>query len=144
MRACRVIPDHAAESRAIRRRRVGTEQVTHRFQMEIELLLDNARFYESPPFLGVDVKYFVEVLRHVHNDGFSDSLTRETRTSAPGKHGYPKVPCNLHCGKDIFVSSWEYDAYRLDFINAGVGAVEKAADFVEADFARDARLKRLV
>ena len=40
--------------------------------------------------------------------------------------------------------SWKDHAEGFDFVDAGVGAVEKAGDFIEANFAGNPLLERLV
>ena len=68
MRTSGVVAHHAADCCAICGRSIGTEQISHRPEMKIELFLNHARFDDGPSFLGVHFKHAVEIFRHVDDD----------------------------------------------------------------------------
>jgi hypothetical protein len=112
--------------------------------MKIELFLHKPRFDESPAFLCIDFENAIQVLRHVQNDSFANCLSCEARPRASGKDWYVEISRDLHCRKHIFVRSWNNHTDRFDFVNTGVGAVDEAGNFIEADLSRDPLLKGFV
>ena len=98
---------------------------------------DHARLDARHPPAGIDFEDAVQVLGHVHHDGFTDGLTGQTRPPAPGKNRNIEVASYLHGGENIFVSARNDDTDGFDLVNARIRAVKEAGDFVESDFAGD-------
>src|SRR2546427_4028174 len=112
--------------------------------MKIQLFLHDAGLYDSPPFIRVHLEHAVQALRHVDDDRFPNGLSGKTRPAASRKNWYFELPCDLHRGENVLVGSRNHDSDRLDFINAGVGAVHQPRSPVEADFPVDAAFQGLV
>ena len=102
------------------------------------------RFDESPTFLCIHFENAIQVLRHVQNDSFANGLAGQARARASGKDWHVEIARDLHRRKHIFVRTWNNHTDRFDFVDAGVGAVEEAGNFIEADFSGDPLLQGFV
>ena len=94
--------------------------------MKVELLLNDAGFDDSPSFFRVHLEHAVEVFRHVDDDRVADGLSGQAGSGASRKDRHLEIAGDFHRGEDVFVSAGNHDADRLDFVDAGVGAVEIA------------------
>ena len=126
MRAGGVVAHHAADRRAIGGRSVGSEEKAHRPEMQIQLFLNDTGFDDGPLFLGIHLEHAIEILRHVDDDRVADGLSGQAGARAARKNRHLEVSRDFHRRENVFVSARNDDADRLDFINAGVGAVHQA------------------
>ena len=101
------------------------------------ILTDQAGLYPYPAFLFIELKYLVHVLGEVNDDCFSYRLAGQAGSCASRKNGHAEVARDFHRSKHVFVSSRNNHAYGFDFVDAGVGAVQEAGNFIEANFAGD-------
>lgn len=132
-----VVSHHAAESGAIRGRRIGAEEKSRRLQMQVKLFLHHSWLDESPAFLRVHVQHAIQVLGHVHDHSLADCLTGQTCASSSWKDGNIEIARYFHRREDIFVCSRENDTEGFYFVDAGVSTVEKAGNLIESNFSGD-------
>ena len=112
--------------------------------MKVDLLLNDTGFDAGPALLGVHFKNAVQILRHVEDDGISDSLSRQARSATPRQDRHLEVARHLHRRKDVFVRLWKHHSYRFDFVNAGVCAVHKPRRAVKTHFTGDSLFQGLI
>ena len=70
-------------------------------------------------------------------DAFADGLSGLRGASAAHREGAAVAVANFDGADDVLARFRNYDAERFDLIDAGVGRVEGARNFVETDFPLD-------
>ena len=110
---------------AIGGRGVGAEEKAHGPQMQVQLLLHHAGLDDGPVFFGIHLEHSIQVFRHVDDDRFADGLPGQTGSRTARKNGNFEVAGDFHRGENVLMSAGNHDADRFDFIDTGVGAVEK-------------------
>ena len=85
-----------------------------------------------------------EVFRHVDDDGVADGLSGQAGPAPRGRTGTLNSRATSMVAKTSSCVSGNDDADRFDFINAGIGAVQIARGFIEADFTGDSLFQSLV
>ena len=128
----RVVADHAADGGAAAGRGIGPEQKSVRPQVGIELVLHHARLHPRPMFLGVQFQHLVHVIGHVEDDRPAHGLAGERRAAAARQHRNAVLTGHSHRRLHVIGVPGYHHPERLDLVNAGVGAVQHAAEGVEA------------
>ena len=98
----------------------------------------DAGLYAHPALLGVDLKYLVEIFRAVHQDGFAHRLPGQAGASATDERRCFVLIRQFDDRLHVVGAIGNHDADGLDFVNAGVGGVQRACDLIEAHLALDA------
>ena len=100
-------------------------------QVGVELVLHHARLHPRPVLLGVQLQHLVHVVGHVHDDRPAHGLAGESRAAAARQHRYPVLARHTHGRLDVVGVPGYHHPQRLDLVNAGIGAVQHAAERVE-------------
>ena len=133
VRAAGVVPQGPTHVSPIAGARIGREHEAGILDLIVHLVEDDAGLSTHPLFLDVYLQHLSHVLGEIDDNGVVDGLTGQASPSAARKNGDIVACCGSEYGDDILGRLWEYDGYRLDLVDARVGAVEQTRHAVGAD-----------
>src|SRR5439155_570323 len=137
VRAARVIAEHAPQRRAVGRRGVRTKEKAQRAYVVVQVVLDETRLHPSPQLVAVHLEHAVHVPREVEHQRVVHRLARERRAAAARQDRDPEPGGDLERGLDVVGVARDDDAHGFDLVHGGVGRVEEARSWIEADVSAD-------
>ncbi len=134
-RAAGIIGHHSAYSGAAGGRDIRREAHAQRSQLRVQLIQHHAGFDAHPTFGRVHFEHPVVVFRGVDLNPFADCLPGLRSSTPAHRDGTAEAPAYLDDANDVLAGLRNHHAQRTDFVNAGVGRIERPGNRVEADFA---------
>ena len=138
VRAGAIVPDTAADRRAIRGGRVGRELQSVFLEGAVEVVLNDARLDGCPFCPRIDPEDRVHIPGRIEDDtARTDGLAAERGAGAPRHDRHLVVGSDLDRRADVGGVLGADHAGRAGLINAAVGGIEHLCVLVEAHLARD-------
>ena len=132
VRAPGVVAEHAADGRAVRRRRVGAEQEAHRPHVVVQLVLHHAGLHARPVLLLIDLEDVVHVAREVEDEGVVDRLPGQRRPPAARQERDAVLARQLERRLHVVRVARDDDAHGLHLVHGRIGRIEELRAGVEA------------
>ena len=142
MRPRGVIADDPSRCRDPHRGRVGSEHQPRGFKPSVELLYIYSRLYTGGFGFGIYFNDIVQVLREIYDKGMAHRLPCKARAPAPRQYRGAEPTGGFDGDRDVLLHPGYDDAYGLYLVIARIRAVERPAQFIEADFALYGLLER--
>jgi hypothetical protein len=130
-----VVGQHAADGTPVAAGRVGGEAAADAGQLGVQVAVDHPRLDADP--VGADLEDVAEVPAQVDDEAGAEGLAGDAG-AGPARHERHLVLGGVaDDGLDVLLVPRDDHAERPDLEDAGVGAVERAAQVVEQDVAAD-------
>ncbi len=141
--SARVVSDHAAHGAAAVGCGIGGKGEVVYFRGVSQCVEDDPGLHAGEAGVGVEIEDGVHVLREVNDHRHVATLTRERCASAARKDGRSELTAGSDGGDHVFSIEGKDKSYRHLAVVRGVGGVEGARGFVEADLAANGFVQTL-
>ena len=104
------------------------------FQLRIQLVQHQSRFYPGFPLFMIDFEDTVEIFAGINDQSLADGLSALGSSASSGSDADPLFACNLKCGGDIIFRLRDQHPGGNDLVDRGIGAVKPPGKVVEKHF----------
>ena len=139
--AARIVAHHAANGGAAGGGDVWSKAKAQRSELGVQLIQYDARLYPDPALFGIYFEDSVVILRGIRYDALADYLAGLRRAASTHSDRAAESAADFDQADDILAVLGDYDAQRLNLINASVRRVERSRNLVEADLALNLALE---